>query len=107
MSTIEHTNHDEEWKKQLREKFIILMTGSEREEQYLYANIGYVYQCYAPTSVYKYYSDSSLNLDALKSNKMWYSAPCNFNDVFDCDVTVDEELTQNAIRRAGEIIDSN
>ena len=98
MSTIEHTNHDEEWKKQLREKFIILMTGSEREEQYLYANIGYVYQCYAPASVYKYYSDSSLNLDALKSNKMWYSAPCNFNDVFDCDVTVDEDQLFKSIQ---------
>lgn len=35
MSTIEHTNHDEEWKKQFREKFIILMTESEREKQYL------------------------------------------------------------------------
>ena len=91
MSTIERISQDEEWKKQLREKFIILMTGSEREKQSLYANIGYVYQCYAPASVYKYYSDSSLNLDALKSNKMWYSAPCNFNDVFDCDVTVDED----------------
>ena len=98
MSTIEHTNHDEEWKKQLREKFIILMTGSEREKQYLYANIGYIYQCYAPASVYKYYSDSSLNLDALKSNKMWYSAPCNFNDVFDCDVTVDEDQLFKSIQ---------
>ncbi len=98
MSTIEHINQDEEWKKQLREKFIILMIGSEREKQSLYANIGYVYQCYAPASVYKYYSDSSLNLDALKSNKMWYSAPCNFNDVFDCDVTVDEDQLFKSIQ---------
>ena len=98
MSTIEHINQDEEWKKQLREKFIILMTGSEREKQSLYANIGYVYQCYAPASVYKYYSDSSLNLNALKSNKMWYSAPCNFNDVFDCDVTVDKDQLFKSIQ---------
>ena len=98
MNTIVDMNQDEEWKKQLREKFIILMTGSEREKQSLYANIGYVYQCYAPASVYKYYSDSSLNLDALKSNKMWYSAPCNFNDVFDCDVTVDEDQLFKSIQ---------
>ena len=98
MNTIEDMNQDEEWKKQLREKFIILMTGSEREKQYLYANIGYVYQCYAPASVYKYYSDSLLNLDALKSNKMWYSAPCNFNDVFDCDVMVDEDQLFKSIQ---------
>ena len=98
MSIIEDMNQDEEWKKQLREKFIILMTGSEWEKQSLYANIGYVYQCYAPASVYKYYSDSSLNLDALKSNKMWYSAPCNFNDIFDCDVTVDEDQLFKSIQ---------
>lgn len=98
MNTIVDMNQDEEWKKQLREKFIILMTGSEREKQSLYANIGYVYQYYAPASVYKYYSDSSLNLDALKSNKMWYSAPCNFNDVFDCDVTVDEDQLFKSIQ---------
>lgn len=98
MSTIERINQDEEWKKQLRENFIILMTGSEREKQSLYANIGYIYQCYAPASVYKYYGDSSLNLDALKSDKMWYSAPCNFNDVFDCDVTVDEDQLFSSIQ---------
>lgn len=98
MNTIVDMNQDEEWKKQLREKFIILMTRSEREKQSLYADIGYVYQCYAPASVYKYYSDSSLNLDALKSNKMWYSAPCNFNDVFDCDVTVDEDQLFKSIQ---------
>lgn len=25
------------------------------------------------------------------SNKMWYSAPCNFNDPFDCDIAIDEQ----------------
>ena len=48
--------------------------------------------------MYKYYSDSLLNLDALKSNKMWYSAPCNFNDVFDCDVMVDEDQLFKSIQ---------
>ena len=70
MNNIEYLNHDDEWKKRLREKFIIFMTGSEQEKQYLYANIGYVYQCYAPASVYKYYSDNDLNLNALKTNRM-------------------------------------
>ena len=82
---------DEEWKKRLREKFIILMAGNEQEKQSLYANIGFVYQCYAPASVYKYYSDNALNINALKTNRMWYSAPSVFNDVFVCVVTVDED----------------
>lgn len=98
MGILENMNQDGEWKKQLRKNFIILMTGSEREKQSLYTNIGYVYQCYAPASVYKYYGDSSLNLEVLKSNKMWYSAPCKFNDVFDCDVTVDEDQLFNSIQ---------
>lgn len=91
MDTIEDMTQDEEWKERLREKFIILMAGNEQEKQYLYANIGFVYQCYAPASVYKYYSDNDLNINALKTNRMWYSAPSVFNDVFDCDVTVDED----------------
>ena len=98
MNIIEDMNPNEEWKKHLREKFIILMTGSEQEKQSLYADIGYVYQCYAPASVYKYYSDNTLNLNALKTNRMWYSATCVFNDVFDCDVTVDEDKLFKSIQ---------
>ena len=94
---VEDMNQDEEWKKQLREQFVILMTGSEQEKQALYANVGYCYQCYAPAKVYKYYSDTNLNLEALRDNKMWYSAPCAFNDVFDCEVTVDEGKLFNSI----------
>lgn len=98
MNIIEDMNPNEEWKRHLREKFIILMTGSEQEKQSLYADIGYVYQCYAPASVYKYYSDNTLNLNALKTNRMWYSAPCVFNNVFDCDVTVDEDKLFKSIQ---------
>ena len=47
--------------------------------------------CCAPSSLYKYYSDRQEKLETVKHNKMWYSAPCNFNDVFDCDMSMDEE----------------
>lgn len=30
-------------------------------------------------------------MDAIKNHEMWYSAPCNFNDVFDCDVSINEK----------------
>ena len=39
--------------------------------------------------MYKYYPDTQLHLNSIKNNKMWYSAPCNFNDVFDCDISID------------------
>lgn len=70
------------WRKSLREKLIVIVAGNEQEKQSLYGDVGYCYQCYAPASLYKYYSDSQQNLDTVKSNKMWYSAPCVFNDVF-------------------------
>ena len=60
-----------------------LKWGSKLEEQ--------DYQCYAPASLYKYYSDSQLHLNSIRNNKMWYSAPCNFNDVFDCNIAIDEQ----------------
>ena len=47
MDTTEYMKNDEEWKKSLREKFVISMAGGERAKQHLYANIGYVYRCYS------------------------------------------------------------
>ena len=34
---------------------------------------------------------------------LWYSAPCNFNDVFDCDMSMDEEgwFPRNEVRICG------
>ncbi len=80
-----------DWMKKLRDKLITIVCGTEVEKQSLYADVGFCYQCYAPSSLYKYYSDKPHNLNAVKNNKMWYSTPINFNDVFDCDITVDEK----------------
>lgn len=88
------------WRKSLREKLIVIVAGNEQEKQSLYGDVGYCYQCYAPASLYKYYSDSQQNLDTVKSNKMWYSAPCVFNDVFDCDVIIDQNKLFDSIIQA-------
>lgn len=88
---------DDEWMRKLRDKFIIAVYGNEQEKESVYEGIGYCYQCYAPASLYKYYSDSTRNLENVMNNKMWYSAPSKFNDIFDCDIIVDEEKVSKSI----------
>ena len=88
---INQFDQDNEWKKKLRDKLAVMLYGTDAEKEALYVDIGYCYQCYAPASLYKYYSDTSLNLDSIKSNRMWYSSPIHFNDVFDCEITTDEK----------------
>ena len=34
-----------------------------------------------------------------KNNKMWYSAPCNFNDVFECEAAIDKDSIVEDIMR--------
>lgn len=81
----------DEWKIALRSEILTAITGTPGEKERAYAEVGYYYQCCAPASLYKYYPDSKLCLDSIKNNQMQYSAPCNFNDVFDCDVSIDNQ----------------
>lgn len=91
--------NNEEWKRVLRSAFITGMTGNEADRIQAFVDVGYYYMCYAPTSLYKYYSDHPRNFEAIKSNKMWYSAPCSFNDVFDCTLTIeDKDIFDSALR---------
>lgn len=96
MSILEE-EQTEEWKKVLRSAFIAGMTGTQEERIQACVDVGYYYMCYAPSSLYKYYSDKPRNLEAVKNNKMWYSAPCDFNDVFDCDLAIDEKEIFNSV----------
>ena len=86
---------NEDWKITLRTDLIAGINGIDEPE--VAEEVGYYYMCYAPTYLYKYYRDNSLNWDAVRNNKMWYSAPNNFNDVFDCDIFVDEKSLFNSI----------
>ena len=86
-----------EWKIALQSELLTAMTGTPDEKERAYEKVGYYYQCYAPASLYKYYSDSELCWNSIKNSQMWYSAPCNFNDVFDCDVSIDNQKIFNEL----------
>ena len=85
----------DEWKIALRSEILAAMTGTPDEKEHAYAEVGYYYKCYAPASLYKYYPDSELYWNSVKNDQMWYSAPCNFNDVFDCDVSIGTQKVFN------------
>ncbi len=93
MENQEKEYEQDEWKVALRSELITAMTGTPDEKEHAYAKIGYYYLCYAPASLYKYYSELCWN--SIKNNQMWYSAPCNFNDVFDCDVSINNKKVFN------------
>ena len=57
---LQKTYDENDWKKELLAKMIIGITGSSIEKTRVYDEIGYFYQCYAPASLYKYYSDTKL-----------------------------------------------
>lgn len=88
---------EDSWKTALRKKLISVVSGQEKGNVNLYTDIGICYQCYAPASLFKYYSDCNQNLEAVKANKMWYSAPCCFNDVFDCDIMINDDKLFDSI----------
>ncbi|MBD5153055.1 MAG: DUF2971 domain-containing protein [Oscillibacter sp.] len=96
MTDLQKEYAEDAWKIALRSEIITAMTGEPAEIDRAHAEVGYYYQCCAPASLYKYYSDKPVNLDAVRNNKMWYSAPCNFNDVFDCDIAIDEQAVFNS-----------
>lgn len=88
MTDFEEINN-EDWKKILRSELITGIIGNPQEKNDAFAQVGYYYTCYAPSYLYKYYNDTKL--ETVKNNTMWYSAPCKFNDMFDCDISIDEE----------------
>lgn len=90
MTDFEETDN-KDWKRILRSELITGIIGNQQEKNDAMVQVGYYYMCYAPTFLYKYYSDKTEKLVTVKTDKMWYSAPCNFNDVFDCDILIDEK----------------
>lgn len=88
---------NEDWKKDLRVQIISAMNVTVENASQLYEQIGRYYMCYTPRFLYKYYRADQRTLDAIRNNKMWYSAPSSFNDVFDCDITIDENILFDGI----------
>lgn len=90
-------SYNDDWKEQLRHEIIRGLIGSASEQQDAYTQVGYYYKCVAPASIYKYFRADQRSIDAVKENKLWYSAPCKFNDVFDCDILVDKNELLNSV----------
>lgn len=96
--------YNEDWKVLLRDKLSEIVASRQCSDE-VYTDIGYCYQCYAPAFLYKYYSDAKPhNFEAVKNNAMWYSSAINFNDVFDCDIFVDEAAIFESIVDASPAI---
>lgn len=83
------------WKNELIDAIIESYINKENTD--ILAKVGYSYKCYAPKYLYKYYSNKPCNLESIKNCKLWFSAPCNYNDVFDCDLSVDEKAIMDFI----------
>lgn len=99
MSELEKENDVNSWKKILRLNLIKGLIGDPSEKASAQREVGYYYHCQAPASLYKYYKDTELNFESIKTSKMWFSAPYNFNDVFDCSITVDErKIFENSLK---------
>ena len=89
MANFENENNIE-WKKELRSEIITAFI--EKENQMIYDKIETHYNNgIVQTSLYKYYKDEKRNFENVKSNKIWCSVACNFNDVFDCNISIDEK----------------
>ena len=95
MTTFQEELYGDDWKIKLRDEMITILTGDPQAQQNAYWQIGLHYNCTAPASLYKYYRGTERDLETIKANKMWYSAPCDFNDVFDCEISVDETAIIN------------
>jgi TRAP-type mannitol/chloroaromatic compound transport system substrate-binding protein len=84
----------------LRTLIITALTETGQTRDALYAKVGEFYYCTAPKYLYKYYSEKPSNIDALRNHEIWYSAPCNFNDIFDCDVSINEKAIFESFLKA-------
>ncbi len=71
-------DNDEKWKTALHAEIITAITGNSIEKVQATDEVGYYYQCCAPVYLYKYYTPTSIHIETIKGNSMWYSAPCNF-----------------------------
>ena len=85
----------EEWKLNLREHISKVISGGG--SSYDHEEIGKTYLLEAPASIFKYFPDDKYRLEAIETNKMWYSSPIGFNDVFDTEFYIDGEAVFNNI----------
>ena len=79
------------WKNELRDDLLASIIGNPSDRTKAIEKVGYAYYCYAPSSVYKYFPPNLERFKSIQNNRLWYSAPIRFNDVFDSDFPIDRE----------------
>ncbi|MBQ8057541.1 MAG: DUF2971 domain-containing protein [Ruminococcus sp.] len=95
---IDNEVYTDDWKNELHTQLITSLVNRQNTNDSIFEKIGYYYTCCAPAFLYKYCGDSNRTIENLKANKIWFSAPCNFNDVFDCDILIDDnQVFQNTL----------
>ena len=101
----------QEWKLRLREMIKMRMLDDKSggiASKALEFGIGASYRNQAPKKLYKYFRDDLDRFKAVENNKMWYSAPIHFNDVFDADFPVNRKAVLtgmiNQVQEGGKTV---
>ena len=90
-------NVPKHWRENIRECFLTGYWGTPEEREKATEDLEYAYHYYAPAFLYKYYTPKMRNLESIKNNKFWYAPPKNFNDPFDSDFPVNQDLFFNSL----------
>jgi hypothetical protein len=90
-------NVPENWKTTLRDDMLTAMVGSPQEQIEANTRLHHALNFYAPASLYIYFKPSERNLHTVEENKLWFSAPVKFNDVFDAVLLIDREAVFNSL----------
>ena len=92
-------NVPENWRENIREWFLTGYLGTPEEKEKATRELEYAYHYYAPALLFKFFPPDMMRLESVKDNKFWYSPPSNFNDPFDSDFPVNQELFFNSLVR--------
>lgn len=92
-------NVPENWKENIRDCFLSTFLGTPEEIQKANADLDYAYHYYAPARLYKFFGPDLERFESVKNNKFWYSAPSRFNDPYDSDFPVNQDLFFNSLVR--------
>ena len=92
-------NVPENWRENVREWFLTCYLGTPEEKEKATSDLEYAYHYYAPARIYKFFGPDLKRFESVKNNKFWYSAPSRFNDPFDSDFPVNQDLFFNSMVR--------
>lgn len=99
MADLLSMNVPENWRENIREWFLTSYLGTPEEKAKAIKDLEYAYHYYAPALLYKFFPPDMMRWESVKNNKFWFSPPSNFNDPFDSDFPVNQDLFFNSMVR--------